>query len=97
MSSSLPRLELGTTKLFSVTYSTAPTTSAYLAIHAGSGAATLVHCAQGVSSDSGLTWGAHFTIPASSQVVYTYTWVASFGAGPVVVRGQFQGIATRPL
>lgn len=97
MSDSTPRFEIGNTKFFTVTYSTAPTTSANFSVHAGSGAASLVYSAFGVTSDAGLTWRAYFTIPSSTQVLYTYTWTASFGAGPVVTRGQFQGIATRPL
>lgn len=82
------RFEIGGTRLFTITYSSQPGTTPYLAVYVGSGNATLVSCATAVLSGS--TYGT--TVRVNSEGFYGYTWVASFTDGPDIVRGFFRGV-----
>lgn len=82
------RFEINGTRLFTITYSSQPGTTPYLAIYTGSGNATLVSCATAVLSGS--TYSS--TVNVTSEGFYGYTWVASFTNGPDVVRGLFRAV-----
>lgn len=101
MAEAIPRFEAGTTKEFTITYSVAPGITPTLAMRVGSIEGSVVanptaNGSQGTVSDSGRIWTAYWTLPSSRQQLYTYTWTASFGVGPVLHRGWFHVIATIP-
>ncbi len=91
------RFEAGDTRQFTVTYSSAPGTTPYLAIYAGSGNSTLVS-SQTAGSSSSTAFYAFFTMPGTATF-YAYVWVASFTAGPVKspepAAGVFQVVQTQ--
>lgn len=82
----LAKYEWGDTRQFSVVFSSQPSTPT-LAIWGGSGNSTLVGSPL-VSASATNAYYAFFTMPGSSQLL-TAEWVASFAAGPVVVRQLF--------
>jgi hypothetical protein len=88
MSAPLARFEAGGVRQFTANYSSAPTTTPYLALYVGSGNATLVSCATASTSDS--THFYRFVTLPESRTLYTALWVASFTAGPVVQAFNFQ-------
>lgn len=108
MADPIGRFEAGATKQFTMTYSVAPGITPALAIRVGSiGGSVLANPtpsgSQGTVADSGRIWTAYYTMPTSiaghtggRQALFTYTWTASFGVGPVVHRGWFQVIETIP-
>jgi hypothetical protein len=93
MSAPIPRFEAGDTRQFSVTYSGPPSTP-YLAIKVGSGDGTLVYSVTAAASTA-TEFYAFWTLP-STAALYTVTWVASYTAGPVVLRDYMQAIRTIP-
>ncbi len=91
MAKPMPRFEIGDTRQFTVAYSSAPTSTPYLAIYCGSGDGTLCSSQTGATSST-TAFYAFYTLP-SSRVTYYYTWIASFsGSGPKMLAGQFQAI-----
>jgi hypothetical protein len=88
MYSALPRFETGDTRQFSVVYSAAPSTPLLTIVTRSGDGLALVHSALGVSSNV-VAFYAYFTMPASLGLYYT-TWVASFTAGPIVLRDRFR-------
>ena len=96
MSDSAPRFEAGTTRLFTVAYSTQPSTP-YHAVYASSStiypqSMMLVSCA-GASASSTIQYYRHFTMP-STPGFYVSEWVGSFTTGPDKVRDVFQVVVT---
>lgn len=95
MAATVPRLEAGDTRQFTVVYSTPPGTTPGLSITTGSGGGVLVTSLVATASST-LAFYAFVTLPASPGV-YVATWIASYAAGPVVTRDLFQVIQTLPL
>ena len=89
MSNPIKRLEAGDTKLFTITYSSAPSTP-YLAIYVGSDNTTLVRCLTATASSS-TQFYAFVTLPQTRQIM-VFEWVGSFTNGPVITRETFQVI-----
>lgn len=97
MANPIPRFETGDTRMFSVTFSTAPGTAPLFTITCGSGASTLVQSITCTSSSS-TQWFAMFTITANSpNLMYRYAFVASYTDGPVVNAGLFHAVRTDPF
>lgn len=101
MADPIPRFEAGATKEFTITYSYAPGIMPVLTMRVGSiegsvAATPTVSGSQGTVADSGRIFTAYYTMPSSRQQLYTYTWVTSFGVGPVKHVGWFHVIGTIP-
>lgn len=97
MADPIPRFEIGDTRQFVVTYSTAPVTTPRFTIFAGSGAATTVYSVTCTSSSS-TGWFAFWTLTANSpNAVYAYQFTASYADGQVLNRGLFHAVKTTPI
>ena len=88
-----PRFEIGDTRQFTFVTSVTPGTTPIFTVFAGSGDAVVVYSGAAQSSGSGMFYS-YFTIPNSTNALYTWQWVASYTAGPIVDRGSFQGVRT---
>lgn len=85
-----PRLEIATTKTFSVVYSATPLGSPHFAVTTNTGTVVASIPMSGTAN----SWFAFYTIPGTANVLYAYTITASFTAGPDVLRGLFLGHRT---
>lgn len=88
------RIQAGTTRLFTVVYSTQPTSAAILATYVGS-PATMISSVMGTSAGVA-TFQANVTFPVGSYGTYAYEWTAQFSAGLDYTRGLFRVIRTVP-
>jgi hypothetical protein len=93
MVASIPRYEVGDTRMFTVVYSTAPTTPVFT-VRQGSGEGVLIESKTATASSTSMFFAYHTMVDC--QQVYTYQWVASYTGGPVVDRGYFKVIKSIP-
>lgn len=93
-----PRIEAGTSRLFSVQYSANPITAPLFTMDIDS-AEILVHSAQTNSAAIAYAFQAPTTLP-SSQGIYRYRFTASFsasvGSQADITAGLVQVVTTRP-
>lgn len=88
MSDPYPRFEVGNTKQFTVTYSSAPGTTPHFTIYSNSGFADVVHSVTATASST-TAFFAVFTVPDSVQLLHCWEFIASYTLGPVLNRGVF--------
>lgn len=94
-----PRIEAGTTRLFSVQYSGNPLAVPNFAVTIGS-STILVHSTSTTSATTAYAFQRVFTMPVGSDGVYAYQFTAGFsasvGSTQDVTAGLIQVSATRP-
>lgn len=89
------RIQAGTTRLFSVTYSAQPTSAAILSVTIGS-AEVMISSVEGTSSSIAAQFLANVTMSTNTYGTYAYQWAAQFSAGIDYTRGLFQVVRTTP-
>lgn len=92
MSDPLTRLEAGDSRLWTITYSTAPASGPSLAFFVGSGNGVLVSSAT-MQRSSDTDWYRFFTLP-DTRVLWCAEFVASFSNGAVIDRQLFRVVKT---
>ncbi len=95
-----PRIEAGTTRLFSVQYSANPMTAPTFSVAVGS-AVVVVFSVSATSAGTAFAFQRVFTMPVGSDGIYAYRWTAAFSSSVVgsftdTVAGLIQVSATRP-
>jgi hypothetical protein len=94
-----PRIEAGTTRLFSVQYSASPVVAPIFAVSIGS-AVVLVTSTMATSATTAFRFQQTYTMPVGSNGVYGFQWTAGFSASvgslADVTRGLFQVVQTDP-
>jgi hypothetical protein len=93
-----PRIEAGTSRLFSVQYSASPIAAPQFQVDIGS-STVAVHSTVATSAGIAYQFQTAYTLP-SSQGIYAYRWTASFSAAQGsladITAGLVQVIRTRP-
>lgn len=96
-----PRIDGGTTRLFSVQYSASPMGAPLFAVTVGSGLVT-VRSVTATSGTLAYEFQSAYTLPTGSGGIYRYEWTANFSSSavssghPDIVRGLIQVVTTRP-
>ena len=94
-----PRIDAGTSRLFTVQYSAAPTGVPNFAVRIDS-AEVVVYSVAATSDTTANKFQATYTMPTNSNGVYAYEWTATFSAAPTALpdrtRGLFQVFLRTP-
>jgi hypothetical protein len=94
-----PRIDAGTTRLFTVQYSASPVVAPLFSVTIGS-AAAVVTSVTATSATTAYAFQRTYTMPVGSNGVYAYQWTAGFSASvgslADITTGLFQVIQRGP-
>jgi len=86
-----PRIQAGTTRLFSVQYSSAPISVPLFSVLIDSSEVAVASVTATISAATAYQYQQTFTMPTNSPGVYAFAWTATFTPALVdVTRGLFQ-------